>query len=152
MFLKTRKIFSAAHRRKCPWVGKYVFRYEYFFFIWKFIFRTTWNCTICTAIFSVLDRRSERIFVSGNKRSDTEVINEMPVIACAHMLSYMKDYFYIEQFLYGNQQSIKQHYLKTSWRKSWPALTVFGQLIQKENFRSSVEFILIQDINHQKGR
>ena len=44
--------------------------------------------------FSVLDCSSERIFVSGNKRSDTEVINEMPVIACAHMLSYMKDYFY----------------------------------------------------------
>jgi len=44
--------------------------------------------------FSVLDRRSERIFVSGNKRSDTEVINGMPVITCAHMLSYMKDYFY----------------------------------------------------------
>lgn len=64
--------------------------------------------------FSVLDRSSERIFVSGNKRSDTEVINEMPVITCAHMLSYMKDYFYIEQLLYGNQQSIKQHYLKTS--------------------------------------
>ena len=43
--------------------------------------------------FSVLDRSSEKIFNSGNKRSDTEVINEMPVITCAHMLSYMKDYF-----------------------------------------------------------
>ena len=136
MFLKTQRIFSATHGRKCPWRQACLSSMWILFLYMEIHF--PYNLKLYHLYSNFISSGSQlwRIFVSGIKRTDTEVIS-------------------VEQFLYGNQISIKQHYFKTSWRKSWPALTVFSQLIQEKNFRSDEEFIfhsLIQDTNHHQLR